>query len=282
MTINSRKVLNIYRSLDREQIQFVVDKKIEGTHTLNEWLKKLHKIAIMDTLGDDSRVKSGNLSLIFGIFTAFTTILTISKPVLFFFPIGFFLLFSYFFVTYITLNKLDIGNHLRLFIMPLLEHLDDQNIVEGPVTLRMDFSKPTAKENLVQTIEDEKEKHRRLFRFHWMDGDMNFSDGVKITWEIKDEVYQEERSIQDKASNLDLTSKYRLTHYLKMKFFAPTESFESLEKEPRTSENGKYFIFDLAQQDTSDSMEEGMTPAKFIEILEKGYRKIKKKNEVNI
>ena len=96
MTINSRKVLKIYKSLDKDQIQFVLDKKIEDTLTLEEWLTKLHGIAEMDTIGDESRKQAGNLSIVFGILTIATLILTISKPILFFFPIGFLILFIYY------------------------------------------------------------------------------------------------------------------------------------------------------------------------------------------
>ena len=53
--MNSRKAFKLFKSLDRDQIQFVLDKKMEGKNTVDEWLNILSSVAQMDTYGDDAR-----------------------------------------------------------------------------------------------------------------------------------------------------------------------------------------------------------------------------------
>jgi len=281
MTIDSRKIFKIYKSLDKDQLQFVVDKKIEDTRSIEEWLTKLRKIAEMDTLGDESRKKSGNLAIIFGIFTVFTIILTISKPILFFFPIGFIVLFIYFVVTYFLLRKIDIGNNMRIFIVPMLEQFQVKRSLEKPFYLRMDFSNPITKERLSQTIEEEKERPSNVYKHHWMDGNMEFKDGVKISWEINDVIRKNDGEIQDKLSGKETLGKYQIQHTLNMHFSAPTEKFMPENKDMMETDDGKFYIVSIHKKDISESLDQGMSPEVFISSLEEGYHFVKLKNQVN-
>jgi len=275
MTIKSRRVLKIYHSLDREQIQLVIDKKFEGKYSMDQWLNKLRKLAVMDTLGDDTRQNSASLLIVFGIFTVFTLVLTISKPFLFFFPIGFFLLFFYFLIMYITLNKIDIGNHLRLFIVPLLEKLQKKSIVGDPFYLKMDFSNPINKKNLMKET-----KGKKIYKHPWMHGELTFNDQVNITWEIEDIVKERDRSLQDNSTQMDLKKKNLITHQLSMYFNVPKDLFEIHEKESAVTDMGDYFQIRISREDTSNSIDEGMVPSVFLDTIEEGYRKIKKKKEL--
>lgn len=280
MTVSFRRVLKIYRSLDREQIQFVIDKKITGKYSVNDWLKRLHKIAVMDTIGDDSRKKSGNLAIIFGFLTVFTILLTISKPFMFFFPIGFFMLFLYFLVTFLTLSRIDIGNHMRLFIVPVLEKIEVENIVKSKVSLHMDFSNPATKEN--RTRSPEMEGNKKVYWHHWMNGEMTLTDNIEVKWNIKDLVKQRENSLQDRAANMDLTTNYEITHILHMEFLVPGDSFEAIDKNLSLTEGQDYYLIKIEREDTSASLEEGMKPETFLNSLKERYRQIRPRRKINI
>lgn len=277
MTINSSKVLRIYKSLDKDQLQFVLDKKIEDTHTLEEWLTILHGIAEMDTLGDESRKQAGNLSIVFGILTIATLILTISKPILFFFPIGFLILFIYFVVTFFLLSKIDIGNNLRLFIVPMLEYFSRKGSVKDAFSLRMDFSHPITKERLSESDEDENQKPGSIYRHHWMDGNMEFNDGVKITWEIEDVISKRDGKVKKGRDKKDPTGKYEIQHILNMHFSAPKEHFLAVNEDMMETDDGLYYIVSIHKKDVSDSLDEGMSPEVFISSLEEGYHFVRLK-----
>ena len=277
MTIDSRKVLRLYKSLDKDQLQFVLDKKVEDTLTIDDWLKKLHRIAEMDTIGDESRKKSGNLSIVFGILTIATFILTLYKPILFFFPIGFAILFIYFVVTFFLLSKIDIGNNMRLFIVPMLEHFQHQGSVKEAFSLRMDFSHPINKERLSETEEEDSSKPGNIYRHHWMDGKMVFNDGVKITWEIEDVVSKRDGNIRKDSEKKDSAGKYQVQHILNMHFSAPKEHFLAINKDLMETDDGLFYIVSIHKKDTSESLDEGMSPEIFISSLDEGYHFVKQK-----
>ncbi len=277
MTINSRKIFRIYKSLEKDQIQFVLDKKIEDTLTLEEWLNKLHRIAEMDTIGDESRKQAGNLSIVFGVLTIATLFLTISKPILFFFPIGFFTLFIYFVVTFFLLSKIDIGNNLRLFIVPMLEYFRKKGSIKNAFNLRMDFSHPITKERLSESEEEENQKPGSIYRHHWMDGRMEFDDGVKIAWEIEDVINKKESGIKRSGNKETSAGKYEIQHVLNMHFSAPKEHFLAVNKDMMETDDGLYYIVSIHKKDVSASLDEGMSPEVFISLIEEGYHFVRLK-----
>ena len=277
MTIDSRKVLRLYKSLDKDQLQFVLDKKIEDPLTIEDWLKKLHGIAEMDTIGDESRKQSGNLSIVFGILTIATFILTLYKPILFFFPIGFVILFIYFVVTFFLLSKIDIGNNMRLFIVPMLEHFRRQGTVKEAFNLRMDFSHPIAKERLSEKDEEDNNKTGNIYRHHWIDGKMVFNDGVKITWEIEDVISKREGNNKKESEKKDSTGKYQIQHILNMHFSAPKEHFIAVNEDMMETDDGLSYIVSIHKKDISESLDEGMSPDVFISSLDEGYHFVKQK-----
>ncbi len=277
MTINSRKIFRIYKSLEKDQIQFVLDKKIEDTLTLEEWLTKLHRIAEMDTIGDETRKQAGNLSIVFGVLTIATIVLTISKPILFFFPIGFLTLFVYFVVTFLLLSKIDIGNNLRLFIVPMLEYFRKRGSVKEAFNLRMDFSHPITKERLSESDEEDNQQPGSIYRHHWMDGKMVFDDGVKITWEIEDVINKRDSGIKRSGTKKTPAGKYEIQHVLNMHFSAPKEHFIAINEDMMETDDGLYYIVSIHKKDVSDSLDEGMSPEVFISSIKEGYHFVRLK-----
>ena len=278
MTLSSRRILRIYKSLDAEQIRLVIEEKIEGKHDLQHWLKKLHKLAVMDTLGDDVREKSRDLLIVFGIFTVFTIFLTVSKPFLFFFPIGFFLLLFYFLIMYFTLNKIDIGNNLRIFIVPLLESFNKENMIEDPFYMKMDFSNPKKNKNLVVQA-DRGEDKGKIYKHHWMEGSLTYTDQVMIRWQIVDIVKETAKKQAGNAARMGFKKNYLIIHQLAMDFHIPKNTYEIIIKNEDLVESEDYYILRLKREDTSKSLEEGMNPGVFLDAVQEGYTNIKKKKE---
>jgi hypothetical protein len=231
----------------------------------------------MDKIGDESRKRSGNLAIVFGILSVLTIILSIAKPIFFFLPTAFLILFVYFVVTYFLLRKIDIGNNMRLFIVPMLEHYLDEGSLKDPFFMRMDFSHPIKKDYLSQTIEEEKEKPSHIYKHHWMDGKMVFKDGVKVTWEIEDVVQKQVSEIQDDVSRMEFSGKHQIHHILNMHFSAPKEHFDPANKDMMETDDGKYYIISLHKKDISESLDEGMSLEIFISSIQEGYHFVEPK-----
>jgi len=179
---------------------------------------------------------------------------------------------------YITLSKIDIGNNLRIFVVPLLKkYLLDGNIKDN-LQLKMDFSSPISPERLTATVESNQKDRNKLYKHHWMEGSIQYNDGVKITWEIEDIVKKIERELPNKAANLDLSSIYKVDHILNMHFYAPKNKFDSVNKELMESKDGEFYILSIHKKDISNSLEEGMDPQTFISSVEEGYKKLRLKS----
>ncbi len=271
MPITSRKVFSIYRTLDRDQIRFVIDKVIEGNHTTEEWLNRLNRIAFMDLLGDETREQAGRFSMAFAVLTIIMTFLTILRPVLFFLPIGFLIIFAYFFSLYMSLLKIDISNHMRLFLVPMIEEIREKMNEGANVYLKMDFSSAVTKEKLLETADNEKNKSVKTFRHHWIDGELTLKDGNILEWEIEDRVQQRKSSLADKTERMKFKD-YEISHLLKMKITASNDTFRPLDDHLKV-ENGQIFI-PLENESNSTSLEQGMDPAVFMNLLDEAYSKI--------
>ena len=280
MTIDSGKVFKIYRSLDKSQLQFVFDKKIENTLSLEDWLRKLKKIAEMDKIGDESRKRSGNLAIVFGLLSAITVVLSLSKPVFFFFPIGFFIVFMYFLTAFILLRKIDIGNNMRMFIVPVLDDFQKNGIVEKPFYLRMDFSSPIRKDYLARKVEEEHLKPVQVYEHHWMKGKLEFQDGVKISWEIKDVVIKKGSESTDNSPGIEGSGKFQINHILNMHFLAPKEHFAA-KNEMMETDDGKYYIVSIHRKDISENLDQGMSYHVFLSSIQEGYNFVDAGNVVN-
>lgn len=278
MSINSQRILKIYKSLDKDQIQLVITKKIDGRHDLDHWMEKLHKLAVMDQLGDDARIKSGDLSIVFGIFTAFTVFLTLSKPFLFFFPMGFFLLFFYFLMMYFLLNKIDISNHLRIFIVPLLEYFRENRTVNGPIALKMDFSNPKKDKNLAGELDDQVQSDK-IFRHRWMEGKVTLKDRISIHWNITDIVKESGKYFIGSKEQGNKKKKIKIVHKLDMNFQIPKDQFKLKKQNSKSVETEDYHVIQINKEDFSESLQEGMSPQVFLEAIQEGYSQIVKREE---
>lgn len=158
---------------------------------------------------------------------------------------------------------------MRLFIVPLLEHYDRQGTVEKPFKLRMDFSNPISKERLQEEDEEDQAGSGNKYRHHWMDGNMEFKDGVKISWEIEDVVRKRESRIKGDLSST--SGKYQIAHVLNMRFAAPLDHFSVAKDDIMKTDDGKYYIIAIHKKDISESLEEAMSLEIFIESVEEGY-----------
>jgi hypothetical protein len=180
---------------------------------------------------------------------------------------------------YFTLNKIDIGNNLRIFIVPMLEYLKKQYKIEDPFYMKMDFSNPRKKKYLVTGTDPEKE-NQKIFIHPWMEGALTFDDQVRIQWTIVDIVKERRKGLSETASSLSLTKNYSVLHQLKMHFQIPKDNFELIKKDQVVDEMDDFYMVKMEKEDESSSIYEGMDPEIFLETIRAGYEKIRKKKKV--
>jgi hypothetical protein len=159
----------------------------------------------------------------------------------------------------------------------MLEYFRKQGSVKEAFSLRMDFSHPITKERLSESDEEENQKPVSIYRHHWMDGKMEFNDGVKITWEIEDVISKKNSGIKGRGNKKSSAGKYEIQHVLNMHFSAPKEHFDAVNRDIMETDDGLYYIVSIHKKDVSDGLDEGMSPDVFISSIEEGYHFVRLK-----
>jgi hypothetical protein len=151
------KALGTFFSLDSNQRKIVFHRKIEGSHTNDYWLLTLKKIAQYDMYADKVRPTVNLLFWWFFItpcvfFTAgfiFSDEIEGSFGRMFWslaFPMKLLLYSSpVLFILHKALKRIDIPNHLREFVVPMIAILKEEMALEALLDLRVELSKNTHK-----------------------------------------------------------------------------------------------------------------------------------------
>jgi hypothetical protein len=146
-----------YKKLTPEQQRIVSDKRIEGSHTPDEWLELLTPVAEFDQQSDALRVSRAG-----------------------------------FFVRRFA-RKHDVPNGLRSFTLPLIPILREDHDPSAPLELRIDLS--GYKQDSKQTGKGDAYKrgryHKIVDTFYddpWLDGHARFVDGADVRFQVIDHV----------------------------------------------------------------------------------------------
>ena len=126
------RTLKAYMALNTLQRRLLKEKQLTGNYSLPDWLNLLGGLVSYDEHGDKLRRFSGIvfLAMIVPVFFSivYPTLLLITIPI--WLASG---------LLWLLTRKLDLSNHLRLFIMPLITLLGDDLKPGQTLNLRMDL-----------------------------------------------------------------------------------------------------------------------------------------------
>ena len=185
---NLQKAIQTYWKMNPEEKQLIRKRMIDGTHTVDQWLTLIEQSAKFDHYADAVRSYLGKRSAMMLIFAFAALILGaafgLSEPE--FYPIFYagaiiggvlFLVGMIFYGFYFYLKSRDIPNHLRLFVVPLLQVLKEE---VGDLTflhIQSDLRKKARKDN--ETHREKNYKDTLINRFGWL-----FVPGVIVLYMI--------------------------------------------------------------------------------------------------
>ncbi len=142
-----KKALRFYKGLSKDQQRFINEKKISITLPIREWVAFLKNAALYDEIGDDAR-KKNRTKIIISVVTIIASIfITTWIPL-----VGIFIIVIAVLVMAeaIRVNSklvhLDLTNHLRLFLMPLLYILVEKSGDKADLALTLDLRNPVKKD----------------------------------------------------------------------------------------------------------------------------------------
>jgi hypothetical protein len=203
------EAIKAYRTLNPRQRQLLRDKRLEGSYTPAYWLKLLTPPARFDDHGDRLRRFSGGAAAVSGVLTFLG---------LFLYPAVSFLgglALVVFAGIWLYLRRLDLGNQLREFILPLVTLLGD-DVKEGQtVHLAMDLRGGTIKDKRIETLPPyAKGAYHKivetLYDDHWLSGETVLSDGSQLTLTLTDHIRQLKRTKRNARGKTKIKTKYKI------------------------------------------------------------------------
>ncbi len=213
-----------YSQLSPEQKGFVESKRIEATHTPDEWVALLADVASFDQAGDQQRTKVG-----WGCGTS--VILTIICIAVFP-PISPLPLVASIALTVLFLRakKRDVPNQLRESVLPLVALLREDYEPGSPLTLTIDLRPADRKEN-EQSSRDMPgsgfpKVSETTYLNGWLAGKGTLADGTTLEWEIADDIRERKVTKRNPRGKIKVKRKYKVRRAIEMRLGMRNDSYQ--------------------------------------------------------
>lgn len=287
---NSSRAYQIYRKLTDEEKDILANKRLSGRHSIREWYRRLSHIAIMDAYADKSR-QGLQITMALLAFPAFFIIIfTLNEPGVLSFTL-LFLVVSFFGLTlylYRTFNRIDIGNQLRFFVIPMLRLLSKKVPKKHSLDIEVRLSPSNDKNYLVSEEEDKSPSDLRFsrvitrhYQFPWLKAKVPLADGALLSWENEDRVRERVVVKQRKGKR---KSKHKIKHICRIQLMLPKSRYRLLEQtddEIKIQESRKFYILNIKGKVKTNrhprsygDTYKGMRPKYFTELLVKAYQQV--------
>jgi hypothetical protein len=212
------KALQSYQSLTPDQKIFVQEKRIEGTYTPEQWLVFFSKIAEYDTLRDASKGKFTGLGCTFVALTVASVIL--GFVILILLPLALLMIVAMIiFFVFFSKRRKDVPNHLRQFIVPLLQILREEMKHREPMFLRVDLRGPTLPEKkysdqLSKSAQQAQSRGSKIkeeyFANQWLAGRARLADDTLIEWQIFERIRKREEGKRRTSGKFKTKTKHKV------------------------------------------------------------------------
>jgi len=277
----SNQILEIYNKLDKEQLQFVDSKIIEGTFKMKRWLEFLQPIAQMDKLNDQSRKKRsiGIGFIIFGMVVSF--FVGFGFPPFFVVLAGLTVLLIIQLRNLNKLKKLDLGNHLRLFLMPFLVILKEESSDDAKAKIKFDASSPISDKKMVKTTNSENRGYPKIktsfYNHPWLNAEFQLADGSFIILDFTDFIVKKNITKRGSSGKIKYKTKIKIKHNLGIKI-----SFRKDHYHLQTSNGGfhyadspDYHQFKTKRKTITFSIDESIVFNDVLGLISSSYQNVK-------
>jgi len=217
--------LQAYRALSPQQKKLLKTKRIEGDYSPDYWLRLLDGLAAFDTGSDRLRNISGILFFValvpVGIGTAFLPLL----------PFGL-LLMAGSGALWLVTRRVDLRNHLRLFVMPLLNLLGDDIKRGRTLKMRLDLRGSTVKDKFTEKLPTYKQgAYHKVVESHfedpWLDWEAVLADGAHLQLHMHDSVRQLKRTKRTARGKTKTKTKIKLRSRIEVQIKLPVDRFRA-------------------------------------------------------
>jgi hypothetical protein len=301
------KALKLYRSLDKEQKTMVNIKHVSASHTVDEWLNLLKKPALMDRFRDNIGGAMG-----WRIFGAIVLMIALpiavsaymdelfwdlywddnsniysytSIPWMLATVIGSAVIGVGLFVWSILLLRkirgIDLGNHLRLFVVPLLAALKAELKKKQSVEMDINVSAALTNENLVKTLPPKDKNYPQVttyfYEIPWMYGKTKLLDDTVLEWNITDIVRHRKIKKRSASGKIKFKEKYKVKHVVTVKTSFSKEQYKLLRKptqDMKFKDSPKSYVFTLKGNAISPDIYSSIPLNRFLDLVSKNYSRV--------
>lgn len=287
---NSSRAYQIYRKLNDEEKEILKSKQLSGRHSIREWYRKLSHIAVMDAYADKSRQGLQIILVLLAFPAFFIIIFTLNEPGVVSFTLLLLIaaLFGFTLYLYRTFNRIDIGNQLRFFIIPMLRILSNKVHKKHRVDMEIKLALSNDKNFLVDEHEDKSPSDLRFLRiktnhyqFPWLRVKVPLADGALLSWENEDLVRERILVKQRKGKR---KSKHKIKHICRIQLMLPKSRYRLLEptdEEIKIQESQKFYMLNIKGKVKTNrhprsygDTYKGMRPKYFTALLVKAYQQV--------
>ncbi len=281
------KALRFYRSLSKEQKDFVREKRIEDSQSVEQWLRFLTRLAFYDEYGDEGRKKlKPVLTILWLLLIVAIVLLFIVESGVNSWNIGviglIIVLLIFYHIAFSKLKKRDLTNQLRLFFVPLLRILIHKAGSNSKLTARLDFSnflkrKPESKSKIDnRSIE--------LYVPRFIMGKIKLLDLTLMEFVIGDDHRKVTVKKQSSSGKIKIKVKYKITHFAFLKISFP-KSYYILSDTPGGAvivEQEEYFIVKRKLKVKSSEEESVLKIEDFLALVDELYKTVNIKPGVKL
>ncbi|MBX2842881.1 MAG: hypothetical protein KTR26_14015 [Flammeovirgaceae bacterium] len=292
--MSRKKSLEVFNSLDEEQKEIISTKKISGNQPASAWLERLKKVALMDHYGDTYRKNQTYIifMILIGIGGIILTIVSLTNGFYFglIIPVlavtGIVLIYK----SFSKFASMDLANHLRLFIVPLLAILKEESRKKEKIDLEVNLNDPCKEENIVETIPNSNKNYPKIkttfYGIQWMSGKARLQDQTQLQWTVNDLVRKRDVTKKNPRGKIKYKTKYKVKHNVNLKLSIPKESYELVqdpnENQPTNgpykmgySSSDRFHVFKIRSTDVSATLDESIKLNHFLGIITKAYKHVK-------
>jgi hypothetical protein len=229
-------VLKMYQALNAEQLQFANSKVVDSTMKMKKWFDYMVPLARMDEINDEKRRRKrmGIGWTIAGMVVSL--FITFAFPLFVIVLVGLTVLLIVLLSKMKTLKRIDLGNHLRLFLMPFLVIIKEECKEEAKGRIKFDASNPINPKKIVNTLKSTNsglpQVTTTVYSHPWLDAEFNLMDGTGLQLLFTDTILKKSIKKRGSSGKIKYKSKTKVKHNLELRISFKKEMYDLVGSNP--------------------------------------------------
>jgi len=176
---------------------------------------------------------------------------------------------------------MDIGNHLRLFLLPFIVVIKEECDDNAKGQIKLDASNPINPKKITNTLKNKNsglpQITTTIYTHPWLSADFVLLDGTALQLEITDTVLKKNIKKRGSSGKIKYKTKTKIKHRLDLKlcFKKDRYSIASLNPAFQHMDMPDYHAFKLKDKLMSDSVDQSIPVQHVLSMIAGAYKNVK-------